>query len=437
MTDQSFSLPDLDRQALPGPHNVLRRELENGIVILVKENPASPSVIISGFHLAGAVHEHPAQAGLAEITAQALTRGTRQRGFQEIYSAVESIGASLAFGAGNHSSSFYAKGLAEDLDLLLDLMGECMLSPSFPKAQVDRLRGERLTGLAIRDQNTRARSSMAFYELAYADHPYAIPTDGTQDSVGGLTRADLVAFHRRLYGPRGMVLAVVGAVACEEAAAAVEARFAAWRNPQQPTDHALPAVRSLEKTIRKTVSLPGKSQSDLVIGRPGPSRYDDDYLAAALGNSILGRFGLMGRIGDALREAEGLAYYAYSDLAGGPGPGPWQVIAGVNPVNIERAIELAIKELDRFVNRKVTSTELMENQANFIGRLPLQLESNEGMASALVRIERYRLGLDYFQRFPDLIAAITREQILAAAQRYLDPQALAIAIAGSGVNGDR
>jgi len=149
-----------------------------------------------------------------------------------------------------------------------------------------------------------------------------------------------------------------------------------------------------------------------------------------LGNNILGRFGLFGRIGDAVREAAGLAYYAYSTLTGGPGPGPWQVIAGVNPANAERAIELTLHELKRFVDERVTKQELTDNQANFIGRLPLQLESNEGVAAALVNIERYGLGLDYYQRYPGLIASITRDEILEAARRFIDPDKLVIAIAG-------
>jgi zinc protease len=106
------------------------------------------------------------------------------------------------------------------------------------------------------------------------------------------------------------------------------------------------------------------------------------------------------------------------------------VIAGVNPANAEQAIDLTLLELKRFVDEPVTSEELGDNQANFIGRLPLQLESNEGVAGALVNIERYGLGLDYYQQYPGLIAGITREEILEAARRFIDPDRLAIAIAG-------
>jgi zinc protease len=152
-----------------------------------------------------------------------------------------------------------------------------------------------------------------------------------------------------------------------------------------------------------------------------------------LGNHILGRFGRMGRIGESVRETAGLAYYAYSAVSGGPGPGPWQVIAGVNPANEELALDLIHAEIKRFVTKRVTVEELQESQANLIGRLPLQLESNEGVAGALTHMERYQLNLDYYQRYSTLIAEITRDQILRTAQRFLDPDHLAIAVAGPDI----
>ena len=108
---------------------------------------------------------------------------------------------------------------------------------------------------------------------------------------------------------------------------------------------------------------------------------------------------MMGRVGKSVREESGLAYYAYSNLSSGLGPGAWTVSAGVNPANVEKATDLIIRELRRFVENGVTQEELSDSQANFIGRLPLSLESNAGVASALLNIERYQLGLDYYQRY--------------------------------------
>jgi zinc protease len=154
------------------------------------------------------------------------------------------------------------------------------------------------------------------------------------------------------------------------------------------------------------------------------------FLAAALGNNILGQFGMMGRIGDSVREKAGLAYYASSSLSGGLGPGPWFVAAGVDPQNIDQTIDLISQEITRFISEPVSQEELSDSKSNFIGRLPLSLESNAGVASALTNLERFQLGLDYYRQYPDLVQAITAEDVLDIAQRYWHPERLGIAIAG-------
>jgi len=149
-----------------------------------------------------------------------------------------------------------------------------------------------------------------------------------------------------------------------------------------------------------------------------------------LGNSVFGQFGMMGRIGDAVREKAGLAYYAYSSMSAGMGPGPWVVNAGVNPDDIEKATELIRAEIKRFVTERVEDDELADSKANFVGRLPLALESNEGVAGAILNLERYNLGMDYYLRYAERIDAVTSEDVLAAASTYLHPDKLAVAIAG-------
>jgi zinc protease len=139
---------------------------------------------------------------------------------------------------------------------------------------------------------------------------------------------------------------------------------------------------------------------------------------------------MMGRIGEAVREKAGLAYYAYSSLSGGMGPGPWYVSAGVDPENVERALELIHQEIARFCETPVSPEELSDSQSNFIGRLPLSLETNSGMASAILNLERYELGLDYYQRYADLVRAVTREEVLETGRRYLSPERLGVGIAG-------
>ena len=430
MAKKKQSFPKLDLQTLPGPDTIHRKELKNGIVLLVRENFSSPSVVVSGYIAGGSLDEPAEKAGLSDFMVSSLMRGTKTRGFQEIYESIESIGATLNIGSGKHNIAYFGKSLAEDLDQLLQLLSDVLRNPVFPQDQFDRLRAEKLTSLAIRDQNTGARAHLAFNKLTYPGHPYSQPGDGFPETVQEISVEDLRAVHRQRIGPKGMVVAVVGGVSAESALDLVESIFADWRNTDQAPINDLPSLSPLKGIQRDDVHLEGKSQSDVVIGVPGPSRYDPDYLAAVLGNNILGRFGMMGRIGDSVRVRSGLAYYAGSSLAGGPGPGAWRVVAGVNPSNVDKAIDLIITELTEFIENGVTEEEITDNQSNFIGSLPRQLESNEGVAGAIVHVERYALGMDYYRLYPGFIAEITRDQIHKIANKFLDPENMAIGIAG-------
>lgn len=416
--------------SLPGPEDITRVELPNGIVVLSRAHFHSPSVVINGYLPAGSLFDPDEKLGLADFTASALMHGTAEHTFQQVYDALESVGASLGVGGGTHNATFGGKALVEDLDLLLDLLTEVLRRPVFPIEQVERLRAQLLTGLAIRAQDTDQMASLAFDEMVYAGHPYSRPEDGYTETVQAITQADLVDFHRAHYGPHGLVIAVVGGLEPAQAVEKVARALGEWQNPDQPSPPELPPLTPLDGVVTRRISIAGKFQSDISMGVAGPPRRSPDYLPASLGNSVLGQFGMMGRIGEVVREKAGLAYHAGSSLSGGSGPGPWSVSAGVDPKNVDQAVDLIRQEIRRFVSEPVSQEELADSQANFIGRLPLSMESNGGVAAALINLERFALGLDYYRRYPSMIEAISTQQVLEVARRYLDPDRLAIAIAG-------
>lgn len=417
--------------SLPSSENVTRVVLPNGIIVLVYEKFDAQSVVVSGSLRVGSIFETPEQNGLAALTASALLRGGQKRDFDAINESLESIGADLDFGGNVNTTSFSGKSLAEDLPVLLDVLADVARHPAFPAPQVERLRGEIVTGLQYRSQDTRYRANRAFHEALYpANHPYHYSTRGTVESVSKLSLAQLQQFHAQHYGPQGMIVVIVGAVKAADAVELVRRQFEDWQNPSQPEPPTMPSVAPITTTRREVVSLPGKSQSDLVLGVPGPSRFAPDYQAASLVNSVLGQFGMMGRIGRTVREELGLAYYAYSQVEGGFGPAPWSIAAGVNPANVELALDRIREEIARLTTEPVGEDDLSDNQAYFVGHLPLQLESNEGIAGALRNIETFGLGLDYLVTYADTIKSLTRADLLNAAKHYLNPDALVIGIAG-------
>lgn len=418
------------RSDLPGPENILRRELANGSLVLARYNRHSPSVTISGYLPAGSLFDEDKALGLADFTASALMRGSHTQSFSQIYEKLEEVGAGLGFTGGTHTTSFTGRCLVEDLQMLLSMLADALRRPIFPAREVEKLRAALLTSLDLQMQDSRDRAGIAFDQIVYPNHPYGRPDEGWPETVKRIGRKDLQSFHHKHYGPRGLVLAIVGGIVPEEAASLVEASLGDWHNPNQPFPPDLPDWHPLPARQDVRISMPDKRQTDLMIGTAGPPRQAEDFLPAAIGNHILGQFGMMGRLGESLREKAGLAYYVYSNLGSSPGPGAWLAAAGVAPKDLDRATDLILTELQRFVSKPVTAEELSDVQSNLIGSQPISLESNIGVASLLLHIERHSLGLDYLQRYPDMVNAVTPEQILAAAARYLQTDRLAVVAAG-------
>ena len=425
------TMPSAAKLSYPGADDITRVELDNGITILARPNFTSQSVVISGYLYAGGLYDPQDKLGLADFCASALMRGTTRRSFHQIFDELESVGASLQINSGTHTTGFGGQALAEDLDSLLDILADSLRQPSFPPDQVERLRAQLLTNLAILAQDTSHLAQRVFEQIIYPGHPYSQPEEGYPETVQAIRPIDLQDFHRRVYGPMGMVLVVVGAVEPDLAVEKVAKVLGDWRNPAQVSPPGLPPVSLPVETTRRFVELPGKVQVDLVLGAAGPARKDYYYQAANLGNIILGQFGLMGRIGEVVREQAGLAYSVHSSLGGGFGPGPWELAAGVAPQAVDQVIELLIAELRRFISEPVSEAELADVQSLLIGSLPLSLEANAGVAGALLNLERYQLGLNYYRNYPEMIRAISREDILTAARKYLDPDHLGIGIAGT------
>ena len=418
--------------SIPGPEDIFRKVLPNGITLLTRSNFNSASVVISGYVAAGSQLDPLEKLGLAHYTALGLMRGTQQADFQTIFDRLESAGASLGFGASVHNTSFGGRSLAEDLPLLLSTLADCLIHPVFPPDHMERLKAQLLTGLAIRAQDTGDMAALEFDSLLFPNHPYGRPEDGYVSTIKPISQVDLVNFHQANFGPQNMIIVVVGAVTPEEVLNQVERSLGGWQQVNSVTHPALPLIQPPQQTIKRALEIPGKSQSDLVMGTLGPKRGAPEYLPASLGNSILGQFGMMGRIGDSVREKAGLAYYASTSLNAWIENGSWEVSAGVNPENVDKAIALITQELRRFTSEPVTKEELEDNQSNYIGRMPLSLESNSGVANSILNLERFSLGLDYLQRYPDLIRKITPEDILLAARKYVDPDRLIIVSAGTG-----
>jgi zinc protease len=288
-----------------------------------------------------------------------------------------------------------------------------------------------LTELKEMDDNTRVVAERTWREMAYPPtHAYHRLAIGNTETVNAATRDDLSAFQQAWYGPNQTTLVIVGNVPLDQATAATEANLGEWAGVSaEPVQGTLPDSEVLPRQLRE-VPMAGKTQADVVMGLPTLDRGSPDFYALSFANHILGRMYFMGRFGEKVRDEQGLAYYAYSELHGSYGRGAWLMRAGVNANNIDKALASIDTELKRFLADGPTPVEQSDGVSSLLGSLPRQLETNEGVAAVMGEIELYDLGLDYVERFPDIVRALSREQVTEVARRWIDPERLVTAIAG-------
>jgi zinc protease len=252
---------------------------------------------------------------------------------------------------------------------------------------------------------------------------------GESARVLALDRDAIRNFHARAIGPTGTTIAIVGGLGeFDGAVDLLSDAFGSWVGSNGGTSHETSLVRN-GTAVRVAESIPGKSQADIAVGLVTVPRDHPDYYALDLGNLILGRLGLMGRLGTEVRDRQGLAYYAFSQIESRRAGGLWAARAGVDPRNIERAEAAIQEELNRLREDLISDAELDDGKSYLVGVLPLALETNDGVASTLLAIEEFGLGLDYLERYPELIARITQVDVRDAARKHLDPGLVSIGIA--------
>ena len=302
----------LNKSDIPGTHNIVRQTYPNGMTVLVKENFSSPSVVIDGLVRAGAADDPSGKEGVSAFTSHMVMRGTEHRTFAQIYEEIEAVGATVDVSSGINVTSFGAKSLAEDLPLVVDMLADVLQHPTFPDAEVEKERGEVLTDLQERANNTRRMAGLTFRELLYpADHPYRRSVQGYPETVAAITCDELFNYYRSAYGANGLIVSIVGAVKAEETLHIWEDKFGAWIGAQ--VDRGLPpGAPRLTERREKRVDIPGKSQSDLVLGFVGPTRLAPTSIRFCVSNG-------MSRKPSSISIARTDVVGTSTSLGGGPG----------------------------------------------------------------------------------------------------------------------
>ncbi|MBW3631676.1 MAG: insulinase family protein, partial [Chloroflexi bacterium] len=434
--DQPLAHPKI--WGLDGPRSprgratdTFRRDiLQNGIPVLGQDRPESRSFALRVRIPAGVVWESGSESGIAFLTARALLRGFAGRTFEEISDRTDQLGSSITIDAGREFGEARVRGLREDFPELVGLLAQAVRQPDFPLQEVEKLRAEQQGAIAEADNDTRATADRIMRRGLYPDpNPFGRRVLGESASVATLSRDAVRRYHSRVFGPTGTTMAIVGGLSgFDRAVSVLSDAFGSWDGnarasaPENGLARNTAAVQAMEE-------IPGKSQADIAIGIATVPRGHPDYYALDLANLILGRLGLMGRLGAEVRDRQGLAYYAFSQLEPRRRGGLWSARAGVDPGDVERALAAIDAELTRLREDRVADTELEDGKSYLVGVLPLALETHDGVASTLLAIEEFGLGLDYLERYPDVIAQVSSDDIRDAAHKHLNPRLMSVGIA--------
>ena len=414
--------------------NPKRVTLENGVTIIAKSNHTTPAVSTLVGVRNGAYSDPPERDGTAALCARVLDRGTVAHSADEIADDLDGRGASLSVAAGRHQMAVAATCLSDDFPGVLGLAADIARHPRFADKEIETRRDNLITSIRQEEDNPATMAVDAFAKALYGSHPYARKVRGTIAGIEAIRRQDLVRFHQKQFDPSAITVIVVGDVDEDAAIAAVTKLFGDWSPFAKATGDKPPVTVPDAPAIaeRKLVSVPmmNKAQADVVYGFAGIRRSDPDYTAYSVMNNALGQYAIGGRLGDNIREKQGMAYYVFSSLDATFGPGPFSIRAGVSAANVEKTIASIDAELKAVLEKGFTAQEIDESKSYMIGAIPRQLETNAAIASFLLTVDAFNLGMDYDQRLPGLIGAITKEAADAAAKKLLDPSRATIAVAG-------
>jgi zinc protease len=395
-----------------------REVLPNGIVLLVAERPAVPIVAVRAFSRAGSVLDPPDRGGLAALTGALLTRGTARRTGPELDSAIEFVGGSLESSAGRDGMTVSLGVLKRDLALGLDLMAEVVLSPTFPEAEVKRKAAQTQAAIKRSEEDPGTVASRALARLVYPSHPYGRPVEGTIESVGQITRDDVVRFHREHVRPDTTIIAVVGAVTVDEARREIAARFGGWPRPDGPPAGVAEAAAGgppKEERIKRDLT-----QATLMFGRQAIRQTDPDYFPLAVGTYVLGG-GSASRLYGRVRDEGGLAYAVYAYTNPGRYGASLVASAATRTAEVPKVMDIMRDEMARMVREPVSERELTLAKDYLIGSFPLRLDTSGKVADFIVAVEHQGLGLDYADRYKERIARVTAADVQRVAAKFFVP----------------
>ena len=428
----------LDRTVVPPPGAtpVLRvptwtkTQLANGATLIVSERHGLPLVSFQITFLGGSNQFEPeGKRGVASMTASMLSEGTATKTGDQLSDALQLLGTGISSGVGGEEGSLGFVSTTKNFEATLAILADEMLNSTFPADALDRLRGRTLVNLTQAKDQPVVVGAQVFNKILYGNaHPYGQRM--TETSVKAITRDDVVAFAKAYYQPGRAIVTVVGDITPVKAKAAVEKGLAAWAKGGDKPSFDYPKLPELQPAKIYLVDKPGAAQSVFNIGLPGPPRNTPDYFALQVLNTILGGQ-FQSRLNANIREQKGYSYGVNSNFGFGKGPGAFRAGGSIVSAKTDAALIEFMKELKGIVGeRPITDEELKTAKDSLIQGLPQRFASVSAISNAISSLVTQNLPDDYYQQYAKNVSAVTKEDVLRVAKRYIDLNHLAIVIVG-------
>ncbi|HEX3527628.1 MAG TPA: pitrilysin family protein [Thermoanaerobaculia bacterium] len=403
------------------------KTLANGLRVIVIERHEVPAVGLQLLMQAGKAHAPTAKAGLADGTALLLREGTATRSAQQIAEAIDAVGGELSINGSWDSAYASVQVTSDQVGLGLDLLADVVLHPSFPAGEIERWRAQTLNSLQIQQQDAHYLADAVFERAVFGDHPYGLPEAGTPDSVRGITRDDLVAFHHAHYVPNGAILAVVGDIKAADAFARVERAFGGWaRGREEQVAPVHEPARDKPRIL--VIDKPDAVQTEIRVGQVGLAFKDPDHFTSEVYNSVLGE-GASARLYEEVRRKRGLSYGAGTAFVAAYQPGWFKASTSTKSETSVEALQVTLNVIADMAKQPVPADELAARKTYLTGVFPLEIETPDGIAGKVLEAYKYGYDRKWLESFRDKLDAVTAEQVQTFAQKRIHPDhALAVLV---------
>jgi zinc protease len=432
-----MSTTPIDRSVAPQPSaprpyhfpHVTRATLENGLRVLVATNHNAPIVSLRTVIKSGADHDVAQLAGLASITADLLDEGAGSRDTIRLAEDIGLLGGALATGADWDATYISIEVLSRTVRDAIDILGDVSFRATLPADALERVRSERLMELLQQRDEPAAIAGKRFANLLYGTGAYGNSIAGTPESVARIQLADVKRFYDEHYIPNNSSIVVAGDIEAEAAVEVARRAFGDWKRREEPPRPTV-TPQAIDSSRIYLIDRPQAVQSEIRVGHLGVPRACEDYFAISVMNALLGGI-FNSRINLNLREKHGYTYGARSSFAFRRGAGPFVVSAPVRNEVTRESVTEVLAELRRIRTGDIETRELDETKSYLMGVFPATVQSASDIASRLLDMELYSLPDDYFDRYRENIGAITRDDIVRVATKYIDPERALIVIVGN------